>query len=150
MRQKGSVVSKRNRFYAVFREPLSRRQVWRGGFDDAEACREFLNRELATMESMWQLDTDWRESLGVKIREKIPGSGLWWVFVSHRSIRVSKAVGTKDQAEKVQAELQEKLAVLDLERKIGLLLGASQELKERVGKKSHGPMTQKLLNDLGI
>jgi integrase len=40
--------------------------------------------------------------MGVKIREKIKGSGQWWVFINHGSRRKSKLVGSKKAAEKVQ------------------------------------------------
>jgi len=39
--------------------------------------------------------------MGVKVREKIEGSGIWWVFVNHNGMRKSKKVGTEKLAEKV-------------------------------------------------
>jgi len=39
-------------------------------------------------------------TMGVKVREKIKGSGVWWVFVSHRSMRRSKKVGPRELAVK--------------------------------------------------
>jgi integrase len=40
--------------------------------------------------------------MGVTIREKIKGSGEWWVFINHKGRRKSKQVGSKKAAEKVQ------------------------------------------------
>jgi len=39
--------------------------------------------------------------MGVKVREKIEGSGIFWVFVNHRGSRKSKKVGPRELAEKV-------------------------------------------------
>jgi integrase len=47
--------------------------------------------------------------MGVKIREKIPGSGAWWVFVNHKGERGSMQIGSEKAArrtaEKIQAEI---------------------------------------------
>jgi len=47
---------------------------------------------------------------GVTVREKPPGSGLWWLFISHGGVRKSKKIGTDEAlarqvAEKVRARL---------------------------------------------
>jgi integrase len=39
--------------------------------------------------------------MGVKVREKPKGSGVWWVFITHSTIRKSKRIGDKKTAEKV-------------------------------------------------
>lgn len=47
--------------------------------------------------------------MGVKIREKVPGSGEYWVFINHKGLRRSKKVGdldtANDAAEKIRAKL---------------------------------------------
>ena len=48
--------------------------------------------------------------MGVSVREKVPGSGVWWVFINHHGKRKSKKVGTdfrmaKDVARKIEAKL---------------------------------------------
>ena len=48
--------------------------------------------------------------MGVSVREKVPNSGVWWVFISHHGKRKSKKVGTdfrmaKEVAKKIEAKL---------------------------------------------
>jgi len=47
--------------------------------------------------------------MGVRVREKIEGSGIFWVFISHKGRRTSRKVGgesaAKDAANKIQARL---------------------------------------------
>jgi len=47
--------------------------------------------------------------MGVRVREKIEGSGVWWVFVAHQGRRTSRKVGTEkaanDAASKIEARL---------------------------------------------
>ncbi|MCG6971831.1 MAG: site-specific integrase [Desulfobacterales bacterium] len=48
--------------------------------------------------------------MGVKIREKLKGSGLYWVFINHNGIRKSKKIGNDKKvalevAEKIKAKL---------------------------------------------
>ncbi len=33
--------------------------------------------------------------MGVRIREKPKGSGVWWVFINHHDKRKSKRIGTE-------------------------------------------------------
>lgn len=45
---------------------------------------------------------------GIKVREKVKGSGVWWVFVSlGHGKRMSQRGGTKDEAEALATELRE-------------------------------------------
>ena len=47
--------------------------------------------------------------MGVKIREKPQGSGIWWVFINHHGRRKSKMIGRdKSLANKVAKKLREK------------------------------------------
>lgn len=48
--------------------------------------------------------------MGVKVREKIKGSGVYWVFINHNGRRKAKKVGTKKAAEKVQTIIEGRLA----------------------------------------
>ena len=48
--------------------------------------------------------------MGVRVREKPVGSGVWWLFINHQGLRKSKKIGTDkkqafDVAEKVRAKL---------------------------------------------
>ncbi len=52
--------------------------------------------------------------MGVKIREKIPGSKIWWVFVAHNGKRTSRKVGDKKAAEKVAKRIQARLVLGEL------------------------------------
>lgn len=49
--------------------------------------------------------------MGVKIREKPKGSGVWWIFIDHRGKRKAKKVGrdkklARDVARKIEAKLR--------------------------------------------
>ena len=60
--------------------------------------------------------------MGVVVREKIKGSGVYWAFINHLGRRTSKRVGTKRNAEKVAEQIEAQL-------KLGLLPG--QDAKRR-------------------
>ncbi len=47
--------------------------------------------------------------MGVSVREKIKGSGVWWVFVRHKGKRWSKKIGPKPLAKKLSEQIQAKL-----------------------------------------
>jgi integrase len=50
--------------------------------------------------------------MGVKVREKIKGSGEWYIFINHKGNRKSKKVGKdKDMAEAVASKVQAKLTL---------------------------------------
>lgn len=48
--------------------------------------------------------------MGVRVRKKVPGSGVWWIFINHHGRQKSKQVG-KDRrtamgvAKKIEAKL---------------------------------------------
>ena len=48
--------------------------------------------------------------MGVRVREKIEGSGVWWVFVSQNRVRQSKCVGDKKAANAVASELRKRIS----------------------------------------
>jgi integrase len=52
-------------------------------------------------------------SMGVKVREKVKDSGVWWVFINHQGKRKSKQVGAKKSAFEVKRLLDAKLALGD-------------------------------------
>ncbi|MEW6671764.1 MAG: site-specific integrase [Thermodesulfobacteriota bacterium] len=57
--------------------------------------------------------------MGVTIREKPQGSGIWWIFINHKGRRKSKKIGTdeakaREVAEKAKAKLV--LGELDIEK----------------------------------
>lgn len=47
--------------------------------------------------------------MGVKVKEKIKGSGVWWLFINHNGRRKSKRIGSeaaaKEAAKKIEAKL---------------------------------------------
>jgi integrase len=48
--------------------------------------------------------------MGVKVREKPPGSGVWWIFIDHNGKRKAKKVGCDkklalEAAKKIEAKL---------------------------------------------
>ena len=51
--------------------------------------------------------------MGVRIREKVRGSGVFWVFINHKNCRTSKKVGTRRNASKVAEQIEAQLK-LDL------------------------------------
>ncbi len=52
--------------------------------------------------------------MGVKVREKQKGSGVWWVFINHQGQRKAKKVGAKSAANKVARRIEAKLASKEL------------------------------------
>jgi len=52
--------------------------------------------------------------MAVIVREKVKGSGEWWVFVNHKKKRKSKKIGDKKTANNVAKAIREKLAKGDL------------------------------------
>jgi integrase len=51
--------------------------------------------------------------MGVVAREKVKGSGVWWVFAAHQGRRRSKLVGDKKAAEAVASQLRARLVLGD-------------------------------------
>ncbi|MBI3127593.1 MAG: site-specific integrase [Candidatus Tectomicrobia bacterium] len=49
--------------------------------------------------------------MGVKLRERPPGSGVWWVYVNHKRKRWSKKVGDKKAAQEVKRITEAQLAL---------------------------------------
>lgn len=47
--------------------------------------------------------------MGVKLREKVQGSGVWWVFVNHNGERSSSLIGSEKAAKRVKEDLEAKL-----------------------------------------
>jgi integrase len=54
--------------------------------------------------------------MGVNIRQKPTGSGVWWVFINHRGVRKSKKIGRdKKLAKQWQKKLEAKILLGDME-----------------------------------
>ena len=50
--------------------------------------------------------------MGVRVRDKPPGSGVWWVFINHQGRRKSKKIGRdQEQAEDVAAKIEARLVL---------------------------------------
>lgn len=47
--------------------------------------------------------------MGVKVKEKFKGSGIWWVYINHRRRRIAKRVGEKKAAMKVAENIQARI-----------------------------------------
>ena len=52
--------------------------------------------------------------MAVIVREKVKGSGEWWIFINHQGKRKSKKIGDKRTANKVAKEIRERLAKGDM------------------------------------
>ena len=51
--------------------------------------------------------------MGVAVREKVKGSGVYWIFVNHNGKRTSKKVGDEDTAKEVAGKIQAKITLGD-------------------------------------
>ena len=49
--------------------------------------------------------------MGVRIREKIKDSGVYWVFVTHKGKRVSRKVGSERAANEAASKIQARLTL---------------------------------------
>ena len=47
--------------------------------------------------------------MGVVCREKVKGSGIWWIFINHESKRTSRRIGRRTAAEAAAEEIEAKL-----------------------------------------
>src|SRR5436190_17956152 len=47
--------------------------------------------------------------MGVKIREKVQGSGVYWIFINYKGKRTSRQVGTLKAANKVKETIEARL-----------------------------------------
>ena len=47
--------------------------------------------------------------MGVRTREKVEGSGVWWVFISHQGRRTSRKVGDRKAAREAARKIQARL-----------------------------------------
>ena len=52
--------------------------------------------------------------MGVIVREKVKGSGQWWIFINHKGKRRSRKIGDKRAANSVKRKVEARLAKGDL------------------------------------
>jgi len=52
--------------------------------------------------------------MGVRVREKIKGSGVYWIFINHNGKRTSRKIGDKDTANGVAKKVQAKITLGEL------------------------------------
>ena len=52
--------------------------------------------------------------MAVTVREKVKGSGVWWIFINHQGKRRSKKIGDKRTANAVAKKVRERLAAGDI------------------------------------
>jgi integrase len=62
--------------------------------------------------------------MGVSVREKVKGSGIWWVFVKHKGQRTSSMIGSETAAEKVKE-------IVEAQLKLGQYVFPKKESAER-------------------
>ncbi len=48
--------------------------------------------------------------MGIKVREKVKGSGEFWIFIAHEGKRRSKKIGDKRKAKQIAKEIERRLA----------------------------------------
>jgi integrase len=53
--------------------------------------------------------------MGVKVREKPTGSGVWWIFINHNGRRKSKRIGSESAAREAAAKIEAKLVLKEFE-----------------------------------
>jgi len=49
--------------------------------------------------------------MGVRIREKKKGSGVWWLFINHKGRRASRKVGSLEAAQAVKQQIEARLVL---------------------------------------
>ena len=49
--------------------------------------------------------------MGVKVREKVPGSDVWWIFINHKGKRLSKKVGMEKAAREAAKEIEARITL---------------------------------------
>jgi integrase len=52
--------------------------------------------------------------VGVKVKEKVKGSGEWWIFINHRGKRKAKKIGNEKTAFEVARKIEAKLTLGDM------------------------------------
>lgn len=54
-------------------------------------------------------------AMGVRVREKVKGSGVWWVFIRHKGKRRSKCVGDKRAAERLASRIRQRIGAAEFQ-----------------------------------
>ncbi|MHB8833431.1 MAG: tyrosine-type recombinase/integrase [Desulfobacteria bacterium] len=49
--------------------------------------------------------------MGVRVREKVSGSGVWWIFIAYRGKRASKKIGTRKAAKEAATKIEREIAL---------------------------------------
>jgi integrase len=49
--------------------------------------------------------------MGVKVKEKVAGSGVFWIFINHKGKRKSKCVGSEKAALEVKSIIEARLKI---------------------------------------
>ena len=49
--------------------------------------------------------------MGIRVREKVAGSGEWWIFINCKGVRKSKKVGSEETAQEVKKRLDAKIVL---------------------------------------
>ena len=53
--------------------------------------------------------------MGVAVREKVRGSGEWWIFIKHNGKRKSKKIGSKALAKEIAKKIEARLVLGDMD-----------------------------------
>src|SRR6185295_16230966 len=49
--------------------------------------------------------------MGVKVKERVPGSGVWWIFINHNGHRKAKRVGSQEAANLAAKKIEARLTL---------------------------------------
>jgi integrase len=60
------------------------------------------------------MDDEPREEkiMGIKVREKVAGSGEFWIFINYKGVRRSKKAGSEETAQEVKKRLDAKIVLV--------------------------------------
>jgi hypothetical protein len=47
--------------------------------------------------------------MGVRVREKVEGSGEWWVFINYKGKRASMKIGSKEAAKTTRVKIEKEI-----------------------------------------
>jgi integrase len=79
--------------------------------------------------------------MAVFVKEKVKGSGVWWIFVDHNGKKTTRKIGKKSEAKKIKRELDSEFASQD-KNEPGILFNAyAQIFIERFSKNHHAELS---------
>src|SRR5262249_25636764 len=82
-------------------------------------------------------------SMGVAVREKQNGSGIYWLFIRHAGERVSQLVGDKETAEDAKTEILKEIRL----GRFDIAAMKAARAKEKEDEKPSGPTLTKFFDE---